>query len=139
MLNLNAIRNAIYGIITSTDAFTTANTDLTRYEGDSIASSDLPRAVIQFESSEFEYESIGSPRSIRITSNFTVNVFAKTEVAIDALTEQILNAFDDRTLGDNVQDLMISNVEYQFSSEADNDYGRATISLTTQHSTTIND
>lgn len=139
MLNTSNIRTELYNLVISTAAFSESNTDMTRYAGDSISSSDLPRAVIEFDNATVEYESIGSPRSVRIESSFMIHVYTSSESSMDAFMNQILNAIDDRTLNGQVQELMVTDIDYQFSSEADADYGRGTITITTQTSSTIND
>lgn len=139
MLKTATIRRELFDLVTSTATFTSSNTDSAKFAGDTIASSALPFCIIGFNNAEFEYETIGSPRSLRITSNFTISIYAQNQTQLDALTVEVLNAIDDRTLGGNTQELKVTDVAYDFSSEADAEYGRATISLMTEHNSTIND
>ena len=139
MLEIDTIRNELFDLVTSTASFTSSNTDSAKFAGDSIASGSLPFCVIQFESADLEYETIGSPRSIRITCNWTINIYASSQIQLDALTEQVMAAITDRTLDGNTQELKVTELSYQMSSEADAEYGRATFTLMTEHTTTIND
>jgi len=139
MLKTATIRDAIYDLVITAASFTSSNTDKAKFAGDSVSSDALPFCIVEFQNADIEYETIGDPRTVRITSNFAVHILAKTQITLDALTTQVLNTFTDRTLSGEVQELILTAVEYQFSSEADAEYGRATISISTQHTSSIND
>jgi hypothetical protein len=139
MLNTATIRSELFDLVTSTSSFTSSNTDSAKFAGDSIASGSLPFCVISFLSSDFEYETIGSPRSVRITCNWAISIYAGNQTQLDTLTEQVMAAITDRTLSGNVQELKVVNLEYQFSSEADAEYGRGTLTLMSEHVTELGD
>ena len=120
-------------------SFSASNTEKGRYAGQNIPKADLPKAVIYFEGTESEYMSIGATRTIEFDSTWRVDVFTTSESNADSLVEEIVNALNDRTLGGDTQDLTIAGLTYEFSTEGDADYIRASLQLNTNHKITKGD
>ena len=139
MNEIGNIRNGIYSAVISTLPFSASNTDIGRHAGQNIPKADLPKAVIYFEGTESEYTSIGATRTIEFDSTWRVDVFTTSETSADALIQAIVVALNDRTLDGDTQDLTIAGLTYEFSTEGDADYIRASLQLNTNHKITKGD
>ncbi len=139
MNEIGTIRDAIYTEVISAASFSASNTEKGRYRGQNIPSADLPKAVIYFEGTEAEYLSIGSTRTIEFISSWRVDIFTTSEGTADGLVEEVVNALSDRTLSGVTDDLQIAGINYEFSTEGDADYIRASLQLTTNHKITKGD
>ena len=139
MNEIGTIRDDIYTLIIGATSFSASNTEKGRYAGQNIPKADLPKAVIYFEGTESEYMSTGATRTIEFDSTWRVDVFTTSESNADSLVEEIVNALNDRTLGGDTQDLTIAGLTYEFSTEGDADYIRASLQLNTNHKITKGD
>ena len=139
MDEITTIRDDIYNLILTATSFSSSNTEKGRYAGQNIPKADLPKAVLYFEGAEPEYMSVGATRTIEFLSNWRVDIFTTSEATADSLVQEVVDSLNDRTLGGDTHDLQLAGLNYEFTTEADADYVKASLQLITNHKTTKGD